>query len=208
MESIYNLKWLTEKFDAGEKMKFLFFWGHSKNSNNEIGKSCFSQWFELPFTVKGITYNTAEHWMMAGKALLFNDLIAFDKIVKAGSPAEAKKMGRSINGFDDLVWREKRIDIVVTGNIHKFNQYPDYATYLVNTNDRILVEASPVDAIWGIGLSKDDEYVDNPNRWKGENLLGFALMEARDFLVKFGHFEESDDVVELPWKMYPGDNVV
>jgi len=204
----YDLEWLNNKFDSGEHLKFLFFWGHSKNPKDEIGKSCFSQWFELPFTVDGVVYKTAEHWMMAGKALLFDDLIAFDKIIDAGSPAEAKKMGRSVKGFDDLVWRKRRVDIVVTGNIHKFNQHPDYKTYLVNTSDRILVEASPVDPIWGIGLSKDDEHINNPHCWKGENLLGFALMETRDFLVKSRHFEESDNFAKLPWKMYPGNRAV
>ena len=198
----YNLKWLTNKFDAGERLKFLFFWGHS-NKLGEVEKTCFSQWFDLSFTVDEITYKTAEHWMMANKALLFDDLKTFNKIINARSPAEAKKLGRDVLGFDEHVWIAKRVNIVVTGNIHKFNQHPEYAKYLIDTNERILVEASPVDIIWGVGLSKDDEHIDNPYCWNGENLLGFALMEVRDFLVKVGHFKDLDNVVERPWKKYP-----
>jgi hypothetical protein len=96
-----------------------------------------------------------------------------------------------------------RYDIVVNGNIHKFNQHPAFTDFLINTKDRVLVEASPIDKIWGIGLSKDADQIDNPYFWNGQNLLGFALMEVRDFLVNFGRFEYPGSNLIPPWKSYP-----
>ena len=199
----YSLEWLISKFDNGETLKFLFFWGHSNTLNQQVGKFCFSQWYELPFKVDGIIYKTAEHWMMANKALLFDDLQTYHKIIAVNSPAEAKELGRQVLGFDEMVWGGARYDIVVKGNIHKFNQHPLFAEFLINTKERVLVEASPIDKIWGIGLSKDAEQIDNPYFWSGLNLLGFALMEARDFLTTFGHFDYINSFVVLPWNAYP-----
>lgn len=87
-----------------------------------------------------------------------------------------------ITNFDEKVWNTHRYDIVMEGNLHKFQQHHDLKTFLLNTHDRILVEASPVDAIWGVGLAVDNEKISNPSQWKGLNLLGFALMEVRDQL--------------------------
>lgn len=199
----YSLEWLTQNFDKGELLKFLFFWGHSHSLNEKVGKFCFSQWFELPFVVESVSYKTAEHWMMANKALLFGDQNIYKKIIKAKSPGEAKELGRQVLGFDEQIWVENRYKIVVIGNIHKFNQHTQFANYLINTNDRILVEASPLDKIWGIGLSKDAEQIDNPYFWNGQNLLGFALMEVRAFLMKFGQFEYINSLVAPPWKVFP-----
>src|SRR4051812_28523711 len=108
----YSLEWLISKFDNGETLKFLFFWGHSNTLNQQVGKFCFSQWYELPFKVDGIIYKTAEHWMMANKALLFDDPKAYEKIIAANSPGEAKELGRLVMGFDDQTWRSYRFDIV------------------------------------------------------------------------------------------------
>jgi ribA/ribD-fused uncharacterized protein len=194
---------LIDRFSDGETLKFLFFWGHTNNTNEEVGKFCFSQWFELPFVVDGITYKTAEHWMMANKALLFNDLSTYHKILTANKPGEAKALGREVLGFDDQIWNDNSFNIVKLGNIHKFNQHSKFAAYLLSTGDRILAEASPVDKVWGIGLSQDDKYADNPHCWTGKNLLGFALMEVRAFLKEFGHFDNFQSSIELPWKAYP-----
>jgi len=199
----YNLDWLINKFDQGEPLEFLSFWGHSNNSTDKVGKFCLSQWFELPFIVDNIHYKTAEHWMMAHKALLFEDLKAFQKIVQAKTPGEVKKLGREVLGFDDQIWNANRFKIVVNGNIHKFNQHPDFANFFTGTKERILVEASPVDKIWGVGLSADDDHIDDPHCWEGQNLLGFALMEARDFLNEFGHFDNMESKEPPPWKAYP-----
>jgi len=127
----------------------------------------------------------------------------YQKTIDAKSPGEAKELGMQISGFDEQVWLANRFKIVVNGNIHKFNQHPQFAAFLINTKDKILVEASPVDKIWGIGLAKDVEHIDNPYFWNGQNLLGFALMHARDFLTKFGHFQYNNSPVALPWKIYP-----
>lgn len=178
----YTLDWLIQKHEKGENPKYIYFWGHTNKFGEEVGKFCFSQWFESPFTVDGITYKTAEHWMMAQKAKLFNDEACFDKIIAAVKPGEVKEIGRQIANFDDKVWNGNKFEIVVKGNFHKFGQNEKLKEYLLNTGDRILVEASPVDAIWGIGMAQDHQNAHDPSLWRGPNLLGFAIMEARDLL--------------------------
>ncbi len=178
----YDIKWLTEKFDKGETLKYIFFWGHSNNSEG-AGKFVFSQWYHSPFIVDGIEYKTSEHWMMAQKANLFGDEETFKKIIKAVKPGEVKELGRQIGDFKEVIWNEQKYEIVMKGNIQKFSQNTKLKDYLITTGDRILVEASPVDEIWGIGLAQDAKMIDNPNTWKGQNLLGFALMEVRDILT-------------------------
>ncbi len=178
----YNNKWLTGKFQAKKKIKFLFFWGHQVSKDGSITQSCFSQWWFANFEVNGQIYKTAEHWMMAEKARLFNDLEILERIFKAKNPAEAKKLGRLIRGFDARIWDENKFQIVVQGNYHKFSQHKNLKDFLLNTQDRILVEASPVDSIWGIGMAQDNSNIENPLLWKGQNLLGYALMEVRDSL--------------------------
>jgi ribA/ribD-fused uncharacterized protein len=199
---LYDKEWLLQKYYNGDDLHYLFFWGHRGNSASEISKSCLSQWFELPFFVAGTTYQTAEQWMMANKALVFNDLKTYRKIIEADRPGEAKKLGRQVIGFDEQTWNAGRYDIVMRGNIHKFNQHPQYASYLLSTNDLILVEASPLDTTWGIGISEGNEAIYHPTDWNGLNLLGFALMEVRDFLREFGHFDSFSHPVELPWTMH------
>lgn len=162
MAQHYHLEWLLEKLDQGHTCKFLFFWGHVNKYKEEVGKFCFSQWFELPFVVAGVTYPTAEHWMMAQKALLFHDYGTYEKILQAPKPGEAKELGRQVLGFDEQLWNTHRFDIVKTGNMHKFGQHPLFQAYLLGTGDRILVEASPVDNIWGIGLPMDSPLATNP----------------------------------------------
>lgn len=203
MNQNYDINWLVDNFDKGQAIKFLFFWGHTNKLNEETGKFCFSQWFELPFIVDGIIYKTAEHWMMANKALLFSDTKTYYKIINANKPGEVKELGRQVLGFDGPIWNANRYSIVVNGNIHKFNQHPKFADYLIKSDNRILVEASPTDTIWGIGLSQESEHINDPYYWRGLNLLGFALMEVRDFLKTHGHFSDLKDMADLPWKVYP-----
>jgi ribA/ribD-fused uncharacterized protein len=178
----YNNSWLTEKYNANEKIKFLFFWGHQPSKDGSITKTCFSQWWVSPFEVDGITYQTAEHWMMAGKARLFNDDANLEKILKSSTPAVAKKLGRAVKNFDPAVWDRHKFELVVNGNFHKFSQQETLKTFLLNTADRVIVEASPVDNVWGIGMAADHASIENPLLWKGQNLLGYALMEVRDQL--------------------------
>lgn len=179
---MYNLNWLISQYNDGVKLKYLYFWGHTPNRDGSIGKSCFSQWWEQAFEVNGNVYPTAEHWMMFKKAELFGDAIMQSKILQSKTPGEAKALGRKVQNFDQATWEANRTNIVVEGNQHKFEQHEELKVFLMNTKDRILVEASPVDNIWGIGLAQDATGIEDPNAWKGLNLLGFALMEVRENL--------------------------
>ena len=73
-----------------------------------------------------------------------------------------------------------RFGIVVAGNRAKFARHPDLAAFLRGTAPRVLVAASPVDRIGGIGLAADDPRAADPATWRGLNLFGFALMQVRD----------------------------
>ncbi|MGW0012291.1 NADAR family protein [Streptomyces tendae] len=173
---------LLARVRAGARIKYLCFWGHRPRPDGSIGPSCLSQWWPSPFTVDGVEYATAEHWMMAGKARLFADAEAERRVLAAAHPAGAKKAGRLVRGFDEAVWERERFRIVVEGSVHKFASDPALRAFLLGTGGRVLVEASPVDRVWGIGLAADDEAAQDPERWRGPNLLGFALMAARERL--------------------------
>ncbi|SDP16907.1 hypothetical protein SAMN04487981_117160 [Streptomyces sp. cf386] len=173
---------LVREVRAGARVKYLHFWGHRPLPDGRVGASCLSQWWPSPFTVDGVSYATAEHWMMAEKARLFGDAEAERRVLDAGHPSVAKKAGRLVRGFDDGVWERERFRIVVEGSVHKFGADAGLRGFLVGTGDRVLVEASPVDRVWGIGLAAGDEGAGDPQRWRGPNLLGFALMEARERL--------------------------
>lgn len=173
---------LVREVRAGAHLKYLHFWGHRPRADGRVGTSCLSQWWPSPFTVDGVEYATAEHWMMAGKARLFEDAEGERRVLAAGHPAEAKKAGRLVRGFDGEVWERERFGIVAEGSFHKFAAHADLRGFLLGTGERVLVEASPVDPIWGIGLAADDEAANDPERWRGLNLLGFALMGARERL--------------------------
>jgi ribA/ribD-fused uncharacterized protein len=167
---------------AGDRLRFLFFWGHRAERDGSIGPGSLSQWWPAEFTVDGVRYPTAEHYMMRAKALLFDDAEIADRVADAGSPGAAKALGRKVRDFDEAVWAEHRTGIVVTANQAKFGQNPSLLRYLIATGDRILVEASPLDRVWGIGLAATDAGATRPSVWPGLNLLGFALMEVRDAL--------------------------
>ena len=179
VQNIRDMPSLIEYLSRGKGTKYVYFWGHQKPKNGSIGKECFSQWYGSSFVIDKQTYNTAEHFMMAEKARLFNDLKAEQAILKSGNPGEAKRHGRNVVGFNEEVWVKERFRIVVKANVAKFSQNPALAEFLTSTGKRVLVEASPVDKVWGIGLAADDQNINSPYKWKGLNLLGFALMEVR-----------------------------
>ena len=133
----YSMEWLLAKVDRQEPVKYLFFWGHQPSKDGRISPSCFSQWWEAPFQVEGIDYKTAEHWMMAQKAILFNDTEILQSILKAKSPAEAKKLGRKVRNFDEEKWVASRYEAVIDGNYQKFNQHPDLKAFF-----QLLVEST------------------------------------------------------------------
>lgn len=176
----HSLKNIIEKSQNKEKLNFLFFWGHTVK--DEITKACFSQWFPFEFEENGIVYRTAEHYMMAGKAKLFNDQEVLEQILQAETPNQAKSLGRKVKNFDPNIWDEHKYEIVKQGNLLKFSQNEKFKEFLLSTNDKILVEASPYDKIWGIGMLESNPKAEHPSQWNGENLLGFALMEVRDEL--------------------------
>lgn len=178
------MKYNIERLLQEEKQhKLLFFWGHRPNADGSISKTCMSQWWLSSFVFENIIYKTAEHWMMAKKAELFDDVEVLQRILVAKSPAEAKKLGREVRGYNEAIWREKRFEVVKQGNLLKFGQNEELKTYLINTGSRVLVEASPEDPVWGIGMPSDHRDASSPEKWKGQNLLGFALMEVRDELI-------------------------
>lgn len=173
---------LIKRAAEGQRIKYLHFWGHRPRENGSLGPSCLSQWWPSPFEVDGVRYATAEHWMMASKARLFDDAEAERAALEARTPAEAKKAGRLVRGFDTTVWERERFSVVLAGSVHKFGQDDALRAFLLSTGNRVLVEASPMDRVWGIGLAANDERAHDPARWRGLNLLGFALMEAREEL--------------------------
>jgi ribA/ribD-fused uncharacterized protein len=172
---------LIDYVAQGNRVKYIFFWGHKKPAKG-LSKSCFSQWYDSPFESETKSFSTAEHYMMYQKAMLFGDIAAAQKVLLAGSPGEAKSIGREVLGFNESIWQQRRIAIVVNANLAKFRSHPALREYLLNTGQRVLVEASPVDKIWGVGLAADDVAIEDPQLWKGQNLLGFALMQVRDQL--------------------------
>ena len=167
---------------SGRRLKYVFFWGHRPQRDGSLGTGCLSQWWPSAFTVEGVRFATAEHYMMWRKALLFGDEEAAQRIVVASHPRQAKMLGRRVRGFDEQVWAAARLGIVTEAAVAKFGQRPELRDFLVGTRERILVEASPTDRIWGIGLAATDERTADPAQWRGLNLLGFALMRAREQL--------------------------
>jgi ribA/ribD-fused uncharacterized protein len=168
---------------SGRPSKYLFFWGYRPQADGSIGAGCLSQWWPVDFTVDGITFRSAEHYMMWRKAKLFGDEEPAERVVASGHPRQAKELGRAVRDFDDRVWTAERFGIVADASVAKFGQHPDLRGFLAGTSKRVLVEASPTDRIWGIGLAATDERAADPARWRGLNLLGFALMRARATLA-------------------------
>ncbi len=174
---------LQARVEAGWAPEYLLFWGHSASRGAPPGKECLSQWYPAGFTLDGETYVTAEHYMMAQKAVLFEDAEVAAQIRASREPAAVKALGRKVRGFDAARWEEHRFRVVAAGSHAKFSQNAALQSYLLGTGTRVLVEASPSDAIWGIGLAESDPRARDPRSWPGLNLLGFALMHARALLA-------------------------
>lgn len=178
----YTKDWLSNNINKGNSVEFVFFWGHTPSKKGDITKTCMSQWFEISFEVGRVKYSSAEHWMMAEKAKTFKDFEILNEIVLAKNPEIVKELGRKIKNFNENTWNTCKYEIVKKGNFHKFSQNEDLKKYLLSTENKVLVEASPYDKVWGIGLGKESPDSIIPDNWNGENLLGFALMEVRDKL--------------------------
>lgn len=183
---IYSLEALRQEYQNGNRYKFLFFWGHTPPADGSINESCLSQWWMQPFCIDGVGYTCAEQYMMAEKARLFQDDEMLEQIMKAAFPKEMKAYGRAVKNFDKYEWEENCFRIVKTANKAKFSQNDKLLEFILGTRNRILVEASPRDCIWGIGMGKSNPDAENPIKWRGKNLLGFALTELRDDLLREG----------------------
>jgi ribA/ribD-fused uncharacterized protein len=184
----YHLSWLIDTFDKGQYPEVILFGSHVNKKNTTQGEYMLSQWYPSPFSVNEIVYNSSAQWMMARKALLFGDREAYRKIIKADSPDQIKSYSRAITDFDEARWAEYKYEIVREGNFHKYNQNKKLRTYLLSTGNAVLAEANPFDKVWGIGLSSEARNVTDPYTWEGLNLLGFALMEIREYLRNFAQF--------------------
>lgn len=154
----------------------IFFWN-----------SVYSQWYTTynnggQFIENGIVYPNAEKYMMMAKAKLFNDMEVFDEMSKTDNPRMVKALGRTVKNFSESEWDKHKIDIVTRANVLKFSQNNDLLEILKMHKDKIIVEASPYDKIWGIGLHFDDDKVLYEHLWEGENLLGKCIMNARSIL--------------------------
>ncbi|WP_027939013.1 NADAR family protein [Anaerobiospirillum succiniciproducens] len=189
----YNLKWLQQEFAQGNTKEMCHFWGNQPSKNGKITKSCFSQWWKQDFRARSHTFLYAEQCMMASKARLFGDDEILKQILACDNPKQIKDFGRKVRGFDEEVWNKFKYTIVLLGNWHKFNQNIELKDFLLSTGDIILVEASPYDIIWGIGLAENCTESQNPMLWRGQNLLGFALMEVRDELRRVTQNEKLCD---------------
>lgn len=140
--------------------------------------------YRCSFIVNNIEYNCAEQFMMAGKARLFKDEDSLWKIMHSVRPKDQKNFGRLVKGFDEDLWNIYAQCIVYKGNLEKFGQNHKIKDMLLSTGDKILVEASPYDKIWGVGIGMKDPDIYDPSKWKGKNWLGEVLMLVRKTLRK------------------------
>lgn len=147
-------------------------------------KGEFSQWFPSEFSYGGVKFLTAEHFMMYMKADLFHDPETASRIIAEPNPRYAKELGREVRGFNQARWDVYKYAIVQMGTYLKFNYHKELLEKLLATGETLLVEASPVDTVWGIGLGmeEDIEKLKNKSNWRGHNLLGRALTDVREVL--------------------------
>lgn len=173
---IYIQKYTSEtfsSFDGTEVVitpRFVFFW----RPPNPFG-----QWTLSPFQIDGRFYMCAEQYMMAEKARLFGDTEIESQILNSNDPRHHQRLGKQVSGFDHDRWTAERCKIVFRGNVAKFTQNRKFRDILTETGDRRLVEASPSDKIWGIGIAANNPLAYDPKNWRGLNLLGAVLEDVR-----------------------------
>lgn len=137
----------------------------------------------VDFVVEGVKFNCAEQYMMYQKALLFKDLDTAKLIMEATHPREQQRLGRIVKNYNQEIWDAHKYQIVYKGNYNKFKQNKEDLAWLIAT-EGTLVEASPVDTVWGIGLGMDNPLIHDEKNWRGQNLLGKVLTEVRETLRK------------------------
>jgi len=151
--------------------KYVFFWS-----------GIYSNWHPSPFQIGGVQYNCAEQYLMAEKARLFGDITSESRILSAINPADQKRYGRQVTGFNKDKWESVALDVMYRALWAKFTQDEALKGQILSTGDRIIVEASPEDCIWGIGLHWAEKACDDPKNWRGTNWLGLTLTKVRDDL--------------------------
>lgn len=164
---------------------YTFFW-----------KGPFSQWNVSPFVIDGISYETAEHYMMWFKAKTFGDDKIADQILVTSHPRDVQALGRKVANFDLRIWSAVAKDGVFRGNMAKFTQNPLHLYSLMETYGTLLVEASPVDVIWGIGMAAEDPLVQDPKNWRGTNWLGEVLTDVRDCISLAYRWNEQPEEIQ------------
>lgn len=142
----------------------------------------FSQWQRSEFELDGVTFNTAEQAMMYAKAMLFDDAETAQKILNTRDASKQKALGRKVKNFDPVKWDAHKEQIVLEANRAKFGQNKGLRRKLFQTGHRTLVEASPLDVIWGIGLDEANARLTPPDMWPGQNLLGKIVTAVREEL--------------------------
>lgn len=167
MEKVVKVNEIKDK-----KEEFAFFWG-----------GCFSQWAKSKFIIDGVEFNTCEQYMMYKKALMFNDYDAAKKIMRTSNPKEQKSLGRQVNGFKDDVWTKYCRDIVYDANVAKFTQNKSMYDELMFTVGKTIVESSPLDKRWGIGLDANNPFAQDRSTWQGLNWLGEAIERVREDII-------------------------
>jgi ribA/ribD-fused uncharacterized protein len=173
---------LLRCIEQGARPRYIHFWGPNPRVPGQIDESCLCNWYPAGFIAGDTVYRTTEHYLMAEKARLFGDEDIRAQILAAETPLEAQTLGRWIANFEEARWRQQRVSSVIDGNLCKFRQNPALSLYLRKTAPCVLVETSPWDAVWGVGLDRTSPKASDPLQWKGLNLLGFALMEVRERL--------------------------
>lgn len=147
-------------------------------------KNEFSNFHKCTFTFFDFTFGNTEQAFMWQKAMTFRDLKIAQMILEtSGDPMGVKHLGRMVKGYDDAIWSSVREQVMLDVNLAKYSQNEYLKTKLLDTDSRILVEASPSDRIWGVGLSENDPDILDEANWDGQNLLGHVLMAVRTALA-------------------------
>ena len=163
-------------------MEKLFFWGHTEH-DSKVTKACLSNFYLCEFEFNGKTFNFSEQCFMYQKAILFNDFENAKQVLNETDVRKIKALGRKVKGFDNTLWDQYKENFMYNACYAKFSQNDRLKDFLLNTGNYEIVEASPVDNIWGIGFSSD-KAMENIDKW-GQNLLGKVPMRVREDLSRW-----------------------
>lgn len=158
--------------------KTIAFFGHGQRQEWAF----MSNFYPCEIEDEGIKFTTSEQYYMYQKAKIMGDVQTADAIIEAKSPSDAKVLGKRIMPFSQILWNQRKTQVMKRALHLKFANSPILKSKLIATGDAILVEASPTDRIWGAGLLNDDPNINDPKKWRGLNLLGRCLMEVREEL--------------------------